>query len=270
LNGIERIVEEISKNKELKIINIYVKGVLRLLSLQKDVLRIKKILISILNDFNEEKLIIEGKKKLKKETMILNEFLNNINETLRKLEKDNNEDDHLLTFYKKLISLEIIEKRILGIINLKLILKETLKKENKTKIKQINNWMEENKLLNLIFEKDLHPELIRQAKPIIIYMEISKNGLEEKDINLIWYSTINKHEASQKIIYEFLIKLLPSLSMNTINLLFKNIEDIEINKFNSPLLIFIKEFTLIIFNIFKKNLNSNFSYGLGFFFFFTN
>jgi hypothetical protein len=152
-----------------------------------------------------------------------------------------------------------LEKRLWCLTDMKKILKEISEKKPNYSltVKSIHQWMETNEFLVSIFSKDLHAELLRQTKPIILFL-IQTKKFTEVDFEIIWKSCIYKHETTERSVLDFISKLLPSFEVQLFDLIFTKIEDyFKLNDLlDNDKLNFVKEWTKISHLKFKKKNNS--------------
>lgn len=110
--------------------------------------------------------------------------------------------------------------------------------------KYIIRWIEDKQLLEVIFCKDIHPELIRQSRPILLFLSECV-GLQSKDIDIIWRASVGKHEATQRIIYELIISIIANIKIQVVNLFYAHIESLTLSQLNTKHTIqFVKQFTI--------------------------
>jgi hypothetical protein len=117
--------------------------------------------------------------------------------------------------------------------------------------KALAKWIEEKNLLDELFHNNPHSELIRQSKVILLFLADSI-GLKQKEVEIIWTSTIGRHEAIQRTIYELIIAIVPSLNALTTNLFFEQIENINLATLNEHTIEFIEKFIIEAFSKLKK------------------
>ncbi|KAL9647338.1 hypothetical protein ABK040_011703 [Willaertia magna] len=121
-------------------------------------------------------------------------------------------------------------------------------------IKVLLHWIEEKKLLNYLFEKDVHRELIRQSTLILQFLASNK-GFSNEELDLLWgASNYDKHEATQRLIFGLITNLISSLSANNILYLFSKIDSIPIETISKQdhYIEFLAQFTIESVNAFVK------------------
>ncbi|KAG2385608.1 hypothetical protein C9374_003423 [Naegleria lovaniensis] len=112
-------------------------------------------------------------------------------------------------------------------------------------VKTFLSWVNEKKFLHYLFETDVHRELLRQATVILQFLAQYK-GFTKEELDLIWQASVDKHEATQRLILSIISLLIPSLSYNDILHLYSKVELIPIESINKKdhFIEFLSQFTI--------------------------
>lgn len=134
----------------------------------------------------------------------------------------------------------------------------------KRKLRSINpekfkNFLAQAEIFEYVFEKSFHPEIAKRFTPIVNFL-LSSNYLSKEHLELIWNSSLNKHEVNTRIIYDILNELTPHLSVEFIDFLFEKISSLPQNSITESSIGLIKEFTANALNV----VSSQSSIGIGF------
>lgn len=165
---------------------------------------------------------------------------------------------------------KVVDKRVQGIGEMKTFIKDTMEDENKKgfqqkylsttpgrffSIKYVNitiwnnklfrsviKWLEDKKFAENVF-KDIHAEVIRQCKAIFMFLAHTR-GLKQNEIDAIWKACVGKHEATQRLIYDFVINLMSILPLNNVNSFYELVETIPVKSIGVHTIEFIRDFTI--------------------------
>lgn len=61
---------------------------------------------------------------------------------------------------------------------------------------------------------------------------------------MVWQSSVDKHETTQRLVYELIIGLLPVMGITATNSFFAHIEEMKVTDFKDHTLEFIRDFTV--------------------------
>ncbi|EFC38903.1 predicted protein [Naegleria gruberi] len=114
-------------------------------------------------------------------------------------------------------------------------------------------WSSEKKLLGYLFETDVHRELVRQSLSILKLLAQHK-GFSREELDLLWNASVDKHEATERLILSTLAGFVPLLSLNDILYLYSKIEAIPVETISKRdhMVDFLSHFTICAVNSFSK------------------
>ena len=104
-------------------------------------------------------------------------------------------------------------------------------------------WVLENKLINLIYEKYGHIELIKKSIKIQKFIAEFADNFPQSLIDLIWNSFKDKHEEVIKAIYENIIELAPDLSFDAAQRMYSKFLTVKYENYDEDFVDLIGRFT---------------------------
>jgi ubiquitin C-terminal hydrolase len=232
----------------------------------------------------------------------LKELVSLTNSMLRRYQPEKSleiTETYLLELYFKLVISGVVEKRLAGLNEIKAFIKEVceddMNNRRNTGFQQryfssggtplstpnpnaeprvakwhtpraMAKWIDDKRLLEVLFHTGLHTELIRQSKAIILFISDIR-GLKQSDVELIWRASVGKHESIQRAIYDLIIGIMPQCNSQTANLFFDQVETISnYAKVNEHTLEFLRVFVIeAVFHLKKSRDKKRKWFGLGIF-----
>lgn len=110
----------------------------------------------------------------------------------------------------------------------------------------------QNNLLDIILGENFHVEVFKRSQSILKFFATS-GGFTNEQLNALWKAVETKHEGFTTIIYELIIDLLKSLSLESLEFLFTKIMNIPQEKCDDAMINLMTEFSIIAMG----NLNSS-------------
>lgn len=118
--------------------------------------------------------------------------------------------------------------------------KETLKHVDADKFTE---WVLENKIIELIYEKYMHIELIKRSIEIQKFIAENTPDFPQHLIDFMWNSIKDKHEEVKKVIYENLIELAPCLDLQAAQKIFNKFLEVKYENYDEDFIDLIGRFT---------------------------
>ena len=109
----------------------------------------------------------------------------------------------------------------------------------------------QNNLLDIILGENFHVEVFKRSQPIFKFFATS-GGFTTEQLNALWKAVEFKHEGYTTAIYDLIIELLKSLSLESLEFLFTKIINTPQEKCDDALIRLMMEFSVIA----MSNLNS--------------
>ena len=118
--------------------------------------------------------------------------------------------------------------------------KETLKHVDAEKFTE---WVLENKIIELIYEKYMHIELIKRSIEIQKFVALNTTEFPQHLIDFMWNSIKDKHEEVKKVIYENFVELAPCLEFSSAEKIFNKFLDVKYDNYDEDFVDLIGRFT---------------------------
>eukprot|EP01119_Soliformovum_irregulare_P021052 TRINITY_DN6926_c0_g2_i1.p1 TRINITY_DN6926_c0_g2~~TRINITY_DN6926_c0_g2_i1.p1 ORF type:complete len:2370 (+),score=711.86 TRINITY_DN6926_c0_g2_i1:42-7151(+) len=133
------------------------------------------------------------------------------------------------------------------------------KEEKAVDPKFVMQWIKESEVAENICKLSVHPEIIKQGMPILIFLA-KANQLDAEQVDMLWSATLGKHESVKHSIYTSITELAPHLQSNLIESLFERTKQLAYNQYDKETLALVKAITTIALK--QSNGNNKDWYGL--------
>jgi len=104
-------------------------------------------------------------------------------------------------------------------------------------------WLLEKKVIQIIYEKYPHIELIKRSIDLLKIIIECEDSFPENLIDTIWNSTQDKHEDVLRVIYEKIIELGPELNIRAAQRMYSKFLTVKIEDYNEDFIDLICKFT---------------------------
>jgi len=104
-------------------------------------------------------------------------------------------------------------------------------------------WILDNKVIEIIYEKHTHIELIKRSVDLLKFLTKHCNTFPDKLINSIWNSSLDKHEDVVKVIYEKIIELGPELDLDAAQKMYEKFLTVRVEDYTEDFIDLISRFT---------------------------
>lgn len=112
--------------------------------------------------------------------------------------------------------------------------------------KALTQWLQQEKIPDLLFGEGAHPEILRRAAPIIKFM--SQEGALTTDIvDMVWKCQQGKHEETVRVVYGLINEVVEDLPPSLLEALFSKIAAVPAEEHTEMYLQFLKDFSLRAF-----------------------
>ena len=144
-------------------------------------------------------------------------------------------ETHEMLLSRKFIQSPYLEKRLQGVGDIRKLIEKTEPASTSQRhivqasLQQSNlwftgdylaKWIISNKILEVIFNENVHSELVKKSKNILIFLA-RKDMVTAEIIELVWKSQIDKHEDIVRAVYDTIRDVLEHLSTD-VNRAFNN------------------------------------------------
>jgi len=104
-------------------------------------------------------------------------------------------------------------------------------------------WIHQNQVVNVFLQSHSHEQIVKRS-PILLKFLAQHNALKVEHVELLWASSIGKHEGLVRIVYDTLADLAQELNDEHLNALFQRLLAIPYTDYSDFVLSFIKAFTI--------------------------
>lgn len=118
-------------------------------------------------------------------------------------------------------------------------------------VETLRKYFQQNNLLDIILGENFHVEVFKRSQTILKFFATS-GGFNNEQLSALWKAVESKHEGYTTIIYELVIELMKSLSLESLEFLFTKIISTPQEKCDDAMINLMTEFSLIAMG----NLNS--------------
>ena len=108
---------------------------------------------------------------------------------------------------------------------------------------KLREWLMEKKIAETMFGEGAHPEILKRAGPVIIFIA-QHNCLTEEIVDMVWSCQKGKHEETVRVVYNLIIEILDHLSIPLMQFLFAKVQEVPESQYSEMYLQFIKDYTL--------------------------
>lgn len=155
----------------------------------------------------------------------------------------------------RLLQSRLLEKRINGMNELRATLERVTRAEapeyaqfraaeaRVVTSKLLLKWLADNGVADLVLGPSSHHELIKRA-PTLLKFLARHNALENSQLELLWSSSIGKHEAQVRVAFATIAELAPELTEKHLDALYARIAALPLSQYNELALHFLKNFTI--------------------------
>lgn len=149
---------------------------------------------------------------------------------------------------------KLLEKRINGINDLNLFVQRVSEGHMHARGRYDNNqlhylnaksmieWIASKDLVKVILGPHSHHEIMKRS-PTILKFLAKHDALRGEDLDLLWQSSIGKHETLVRVVYDTIADITHELSEEHLDLLFSRIQAVDLADYREVLLDFLKAFT---------------------------
>lgn len=107
----------------------------------------------------------------------------------------------------------------------------------------LKKWLIEEKIAETIFGEGAHPEILKRAGPVLIFLA-QHNCLTEEIVDMVWKSQQGKHEETVRVVYNMIIEIIDHLPIPLLQFLFAKVQEVPESQYSEMYLQFIKDYTL--------------------------
>jgi len=104
-------------------------------------------------------------------------------------------------------------------------------------------WMEENKVVDVLLGASSHHEIVKRSPPLLKFLAANQ-ALSTDHLDVLWTSSIGKHEAIVRVVYDTIADLASDLSSKHLDFLFTRIQAIPLPEYRDLTINFLKAFTV--------------------------
>ena len=95
----------------------------------------------------------------------------------------------------------------------------------------------------MIFGEGLHDQVVRRCPDVLAFLAI-RGALDGRLLDLIWRSSLDKHESVKQAIYMVLIDLTAHLKQPLLDALYAHIQSISLADYTSNTVMLLRSFSL--------------------------
>lgn len=120
---------------------------------------------------------------------------------------------------------------------------------------KLRNWFIQQKVVEYILGDETHVELLKRA-PILFNFLCQTNGLSNEHLNLLWKSAEGKYEEYVRAVYDTLIDLSGSMSIEALEFVFARIDSIPVEEYSEMTVNLIREYSIKAMSTVSSSQNS--------------
>lgn len=120
---------------------------------------------------------------------------------------------------------------------------------------KLRNWIVKEKLIEYILGDETHVELLKRSAILLSFLS-QTNGLTNEHLTLLWKSAEGKYEDYVRAVYDTIVDLSGTLSVEALEFVFSKIAQIPPEEYNEMTITLVREFSLKAMNT-LSNAQSN-------------
>ena len=109
--------------------------------------------------------------------------------------------------------------------------------------KEFTRWVLDKKVIEMIYEKYPHIELIKRSVDIQKFIAEHGGMFPDNLVDIIWHSSFDKHEDMIKIIYEKIVEVAPCLNLRAAQRMYSKFLTVRMQDYNEDFVDLISKFT---------------------------
>mmetsp|Transcript_5901 Transcript_5901/g.22384 ORF Transcript_5901/g.22384 Transcript_5901/m.22384 type:complete len:2668 (-) Transcript_5901:111-8114(-) len=178
-------------------------------------------------------------------------------------------DSLQLSLYFSCFSSNLVDARMKGLAQLKLLIKEVVEvtQEKKNSVyynappdtrwmstKQLISWLEEHKIMARLTSGDLNLSVLQQSKPLLLFLG-RNSSISSDDVDALWNSASGKHVSLQQCTFSLILTILPFLSLQTLLHVLDRFKETQLRHLQSHMLDFLRDFIEPASRKYKKKIS---------------
>lgn len=174
-------------------------------------------------------------------------------------------DEFRLDYALKCFISPILEKRLLGLADIKKACDNVLEKESAAAAsagssaaahhraalsracwltsEHLCTWIRKNEIMQWLYGRSIHIELVRRSLDILKFLAAT-NNLSADDLQIVWDSANNQHESLVRVVRQSVADLCPSLSLEQLNLVSALSRTIPFSLYNHQIIALLRSCTI--------------------------